>query len=113
MVSYATGIVSFLCACLCLANAGIMALEPSALDSESQRHAHSASQHESPRTDVELRAPAALESFLQGDDLARRDAAAELRIPDSLRTFLLQSDITPLRPCAIDSRCPANNPAPK
>jgi len=113
MASYAIQIVIFLCVCICLANSGMVASEPLALEAESQRHFHSASQHQASRTAVELRAPASLESFIQGDDLTRRDAAAELRPPDSLRTFLQQSDITTLRRCAVHTRCPANNPAPK
>jgi len=59
---------------------------------EPQRHTERESQREPPVVDIELQVPTTLQNFLEEGDLTSWHTAEELRLPDSLRTFLQQSE---------------------
>jgi hypothetical protein len=96
MMSYFRHMVVLLCMLVSVASVGSLWSDPAESEGESQRRIQRHSQHESPRSDIELRVPTTLQSFLQEGDLTSWHTAEELRLPDSLRTFLQQGE--PLTP---------------
>jgi hypothetical protein len=106
MVTSHTSMAVFLCMFIGLASMGIVSLNPAESDPNPQRQIHGKSQHESSRAKIDLQVPSSLQSSLQDDDLTSWNTAEELRIPDSLRKFLYQSDFLP--PASIHRLFPSS-----
>jgi hypothetical protein len=75
-----------------VASISMLLSEPVTSERESWRHIERESQHKPPITDIELQVPITLQNFRQEGDLTSWHTAEELRLPDSLRTFLQQSE---------------------
>ena len=86
-----------------LVGIGMLLSDPVKSERESRRHMEREPQREPPVVDIELQVPTTLQDFLQKGDLTSWHTAEELRLPDSRRTFLQQSE-------PLDSAPPPSTP---
>jgi hypothetical protein len=92
VIFYVSRMAILLCILVSVAGTGMLLSDPVKSERESRRHLERESQRELPITDIELQVPTKLQSFLQEGDLTSWHTAEDLRLPDSLRTFLQQSE---------------------